>query len=152
YPTGRIERRYERWAAAGVILVCVFLPLLHVLIWPDAFRFIACNACDRQRLFYDPLALAGDSEFLALKVVSVGSYVVSLGGVCVIAVLAWRLVGASSAARRFLAPMWLAAFLAAPFIILRGGPANHLVFGIEPTGSTFKALAWGQYLTFSLIP
>ena len=128
YPTGRIERSYERWGAAAVIGYVLVYPVLDTLALPYAYLWFTCNVCEEPVGVYNPLSTLESPDLShlimnAIHIMTPSMFLFAFGLVVV------RFVRATSAARKALAPIWIASALAALSVVVHRGESGDFVFG-----------------------
>ena len=128
YPTGRIERSYERWGGAVIVIYALLSPVLETLALPYSYLWFTCNACEEPVGVYNPLSTLESAE-LSHLIIGVVRVLTPVSAAFGFGLVALRFVRATSAARRALTPIWIASGLAALSIVAHRGESGEFVFG-----------------------
>ncbi|MGH3137134.1 MAG: sensor histidine kinase [Gaiellaceae bacterium] len=143
YPSGRVTDRWERLFLKVSYTVALAFPLAILLFYDSSHRLRYFDPARRESL----LLVSGDPGAVdALqKVFAVAAYGI-LAGVFLV-LIARKLAGATQRARRILAPLLLAAVVAALWAVLN----SILTFAVIPPGITYD-LFWWQIVGLTALP
>ena len=143
YPSGRVTDRLERTFLAVAYTVALAFPLAILLAYDASERLRYFDPFPRESL----LLVSGNADLVSLLQDAYGGIAYGvLAGVFVLLVVR-RFVRATPRARRVLAPLLLAAVVAALWALLNG----ILTFAETPPGLTYD-LFWWQIIGLTALP
>ena len=143
YPTGRVSDRLERWFLGFAYAVALAFPVAILLAYDGTIGLRYLGSAPGESL----LLVHGNGDVVRVLQDTFG--VVAYGGLAVvfIALVARKLLRATPRARRILAPLLIAAVVAAAWAVLNG----LLTFATTPP-SVIHDLFWWQVLGLIALP